>query len=232
MEPLIRSPTLGISRIRLSASLNDRQRRDQEEKASPVDQLRAEVEQSVRTEILKEIEALHERERVRAEAEGYADGLAQGHAAAHAQATQDRAESRADINHALAAMQQAHRETLDRLEKGIGELTFAAICQLIGQHAASRVFRLGVIEQLCTSIRSGEIASLRLHPREIESLKGLADADALPAVVAGVRMIPDELLELGGYVVESSVGEFCGSLESQLRKLHAVLTETLVDGEG
>jgi flagellar biosynthesis/type III secretory pathway protein FliH len=71
----------------------------------------------------------------------------------------------------------------------------------------------------------------RLHPRDVRLLAGEDDALKLPAGTH-LTLIGDETVMLGGCVVETDAGLFEGSLDTQLRKLHAVLNRsTLIDGQ-
>lgn len=231
MDALIRSATLGTSRTRLNTVPFDRPQPVQASEPATQSRLRDEFEESIRAELTQQMQLACDGERARAQAEGYAKGLTEGHAAAQAQIAQKTMELRALVDNALSALIQAGETAAGNFEASVGEVAFAAVCRLIGQHAASELFTHGLVKQLCAPIRAGAKATARLHPRDIENLSKVITADELSLGLVGLRIVPDETLKLGGCVVESAIGQFDGSLETQLQRLHRVLTGSDSEGE-
>jgi flagellar assembly protein FliH len=170
-----------------------------------------------------------QRERAAEFAHARAEGLAAAKAEAAALLERELARVGREIEtrteRALQAMNDAHRLALSRVEQSVGEVSFAALCQIIGRTAASKVFSIALVEQVCLSLRATSVATARLHPRDIDTLQGLIQSMELRLPAAGLRVKPDESLQLGGCVLETECGEYDGSLETQLRRLHALLTE-------
>jgi len=231
MDALIRSATLGPSRTRLSTGPFGRTAAVQASEATLQSRMRAELEESIRAELTREMQLACDAERSLAKAEGYADGLAEGHADAQAQFAQKTVELRSVIENTLSALAQAGEAAIEKFDASVGEVAFAAVCRLIGQHASDELFTRGLIEQLCMPIRAGAKATARLHPRDIEILSKSIDADELSLGPIDLKVVPDETLKLGGCVIESSIGQFDGSLETQLDRLHKVLTASGRQGE-
>jgi flagellar assembly protein FliH len=215
MDTLIRSAQLAPFRTRLS-ELRPAQPR--------LDPLREEFERQVRAESAAQIQELYESERKRAHAEGYADGVSAGKAAAATELAQACERLTVQTNRALSALAEAHRAALVKLESSVGEVTFAALCRLVSGQATSRSFVLGVVEHTCAELRADLNATVRLHPRDIETLGEWLQDDELWVDSLGLKVVPDESLVLGGCVIEAPSGHYDGGIENQLRRLHAVLT--------
>ena len=218
MEALIRSAQLAAVRTRLSETrIGDPSR-------SQSSRLREEIEQAVRAEFASQMQSLYTSERSRAHADGYAEGLAQARAEATGELERLREQLSARLDSALQAMEQAHQRALAKLETSVGEVAFAAVCRLVGSKAASREFVLGLVEHACTQLRTDAVATARLHPRDIDTLRELLQGDQIRINALGLRLLADESLQLGGCVIEAASGQYDGGLEAQLCRLHAVLT--------
>jgi flagellar assembly protein FliH len=190
--------------------------------------LRDQLERQVRAELAAQFDELYESERARARAEGHAQGVTEGQAAAATELAQACERLAVRANKALAAMAEAHRAALAKLESSVGEVAFAAVCRLVSSQALSQPFVLGLIERTCTELRADLEATARLHPRDIEVLCELLQDDELRVDSLSLHIVPDDSLALGGCVIEAASGRFDGGLENQLRRLHAVLAAGFV----
>lgn len=225
MDPLIRSARLDPLRTRLSEVSSSRAP-DLEPRPvrSQLETLKGEIETRLRAELTAQAQEQY--------AAARAQGLADGRTAAIAEAKKAASEEfrraidtlRENVNAAMSAMEKAHRAALHKLEVSVGEVSFAAICRLVGEQAASRSFVLSVVERTCAQLRTDIDVTARLHPRDIGILRELLQERELRVRSLGLKVVPDESLELGGCVIEASSGLYDGGLESQLRRLHAILT--------
>lgn len=230
MDALIRSVTLAPFRTRLetagapaSGPTIQSGQGGPDSVQSARDALRAEIEHQVRLELANEMEELYERERERARADGYAEGLEQANKAAADALERTQEQVRAQVDSALRAMEAAHQAALAKLESSVGEVAFAAVCRFVGRKAASHSFVLHLVEHACAGLRAGAVVTARMHPRDIHTLSELLHGSELRIQSLGVKLVPDDSLELGGCVIEADAGRYEGGIESQLRRLHAVL---------
>jgi flagellar assembly protein FliH len=231
MDPLIRSAELGPLRTRLSTQgLAPARGAAHDDPAKLHARLREEIERSVRAELGAEARVAAEAERERAHAQGHAEGLAEGRGAALLDAARARVELQGEVQRALQALREAHAAALSGFEAGVGRVAFAAVCKLVGRHAATQTFVQGLVEQVCAPLRADAGATARLHPRDIATLRDLVAGDEMAVGALGLKVVPDDTLALGGCIVETSAGDAHGDLESQLRRLHAVLAGDHVDG--
>jgi len=213
MDALIRSAWLAPSRTRLSDS----------RPVVEVESLRTQIERELRAEITAQAQKLYEEERKRAHADGYADGIADAKHTADEMLKQQRQSIEDRVATLLSAMEQQHRLALSNLQADAGEIAFAAVCRLVGNSIAAQPFVMGLIEQACAQLRGDEVATVRLHPRDIELLGERVRNGKLRIRCFVLDVTPDESLTLGGCVLDASTGQYDASLDGQLGRLHQLL---------
>jgi flagellar assembly protein FliH len=227
MDALIRAAGVGTTRMRLKTApvqgVGPVQPVESGE-AAAVARLREEIEAGVREEMAAHMQSLCDVERERARAEGYAQGLAEARSETAAQLELQRTELAGRMESVLQGLSSAHELALCRFESDVGDVSFAAVCRLVGREAGSRSFAFGLVEQACAALRADAAATVRLHPRDIDALADAMHGATLEIGALGLRVIADETLVLGGCMIESARGDHDGGLESQLRRLHAVLS--------
>lgn len=240
MDALIRSARLAPARTRLSEAVAERANPDAarsearshgaDSQPAPADlaALRARIEQELRDELALQAADVFDAERARGHAQGHAAGLAEAEAQAAREQAQALGELRAQAEASLAVFEQAHRAALSHLEASVGDVAFACVCRLVGRQAPSRLFVLGLVEEVIAGLRAEAIVRVRVHPRDLEVLRALLTdrdlaAPGLRVQALSMDLVPDESLALGGCVVETGAGQYDGGLESQMRRLHQVL---------
>jgi flagellar assembly protein FliH len=223
MDALIRSAPVAASRTRLSEARPATS-------VPPLDALRAQIEQEVRAESAARLRELYESEHSRARAEGQRAAVTDAREAAATEFKKACEALTRDADRAVAALEQAHREALARLDASVGEVAFAALCRLIGPRLSARDFVLDQIARTCLELRADLTATVKLHPRDIEMLRDLLPNAQLRIGALALDVVADESLALGGCVAEAASGHYDGGLENQLRRLHAALTTQTVEG--
>ncbi len=169
------------------------------------------------------MQELYDSERERARADGHAAGMAEARAAAAEELARANEKFKSMVDRAMSAMELAHQGALSKLESSVGEVAFAAVCRFVGRNRASPEFLMGLVEHMCAQLRADVIATARLHSRDVKTLRQLMPDQDLRIRWLGLKLVPDDSLELGGCVIEAASGRYDGSLEGQLRRLHAVL---------
>jgi flagellar assembly protein FliH len=231
MDPVIRAAPLAPVRARLSEvgatrAMVDAQALERATRAA----LRAEIERQVRAELEPQLQELRNVERERSQSQGYEAGLA----AAKAEVREELRTTTEALSHRvhgiLAALTRAHEDTTSRSAASVGEVAFTALARLIGEQAATRTFVSALVEQTCAHVRDQSIVAVRMHPRDIALLRELADGSEPALHSLGVAIEPDDALELGGCVVQTAAGCFDASLETQLRRLHGAMTQSIANG--
>jgi flagellar assembly protein FliH len=189
--------------------------------------LRRSIEEKVREELGEQMRLKLEEQREQARKEGHAKGLAEGRAAAQEQAAQAQAELRAKADKLLAALQQAHERALAAWKDDVGAVAFEAVCRVAGSQGASREFVQGIVDNVCREARVHAQASVRMHPRDVQLLAGEGSTLTLPSGV-NLQLVADDTVALGGCILDTEAGRFDGSLDTQLRRLHAALNGGVV----
>jgi flagellar assembly protein FliH len=225
MDAVIRSARVATARTRLRAEQAAEQRAPA---PSAQDVWRSEVEKRVREELTVETRKLYEAERERGYADGHAAGLSDGRSDAVQEVEQIRQRLSGRIDSTVSAMEQAQRAALAQLQGSVGEVAFAAVCRLLGSKASSQSLVLQVVEHACAQLRMELGMTIRLNPRDLHEVSELLRDDARFRAI-GLKLIADDSLQLGGCIVEGPSGQYDGGLESQLRRLHAVLTAAVPD---
>jgi len=222
MDALIRFAEVAPQRTRLSELGAVRLAAADESKLAQ-EALRKQVEKEVRAELEAHAQKIFDGARESGHGQGYAAGLEEAKALMDEEFAATRATLKAQVDKTVANLEDAQRKGLSKLEASVGEVAFAAICRLIGHKAASREVVLGFVEQTCAQLRGDAIATVRLHSRDVEHLRGFIDDYVLTIQSLKLQVLPDDTLEMGGCVIEAASGHSDGGLESQLRRLHGVL---------
>lgn len=177
--------------------------------------------------------AVLEEERQRAREEGLRDGLREAQLRVdeairqQVQHLQDRAQAQAQT------LQQAHAAELGRMssiakhletaletrlqsvEADAIELAFAAVCQILGDCAATQDTVSTAVRRALLQVTSGKVHRVRLNPADHALLQG----GALTAEHPTVEWLPDAAVTPGGCLLESTQGTLDTRLDRQLERL-------------
>jgi flagellar assembly protein FliH len=103
------------------------------------------------------------------------------------------------------------------------DVAFAAVCRMVGSLSVSPAAIAGcVTEQLAQLPHAGPV-TVALHPDDLEILRN--SGHTLPLPLRTVTLQPDDTLSLGGCRVATDHGHYDASLETQLRRLKAVIEQ-------
>lgn len=160
---------------------------------------------------------------IRADAEqrGHAQGMEQGVEQGRREAREAAAVQTDRLNLLLHAMNQTRRTLLDENEDMLVEISFAAICRLLGRQAATRPTLAAMVRGLVEGEREPATLTVRLHPQDAQQLEGGVDG-----LDPHLRFQADAGIELGGCVIDSPRGTLDARLELQLQHLREALTAT------
>jgi flagellar assembly protein FliH len=85
----------------------------------------------------------------------------------------------------------------------------------------------GLIRVAVEKIRMQEILRVRIHPQHHPAVQQIL---ARMSTGAPIEIFPDQKMQLGGVVVETTRGEFDASVDLQLREIERGLTDRLAHG--
>jgi flagellar assembly protein FliH len=169
-----------------------------------------------------------EQETLRQEAydEGHAAGIAKGRALAE----QELSVLKQQLETSLAVIPNAVAQNRLDLNAEIADIVLLIIQQLFLENPENHAVLTQQINQILTQLNNKHSIELCLHPQEIAALqKGKIQLDA--SHLNGLKIISDESLSLGGYVIKTNHGVFDANIEKQIDKLKEVLLQLRQRGQ-
>jgi flagellar biosynthesis/type III secretory pathway protein FliH len=127
----------------------------------------------------------------------------------------------------LAAIAKAAEEELtqehSRLADLCAEIVGEALAKIAGPLLSTRKAAIGAVTEVLRRVKEGRDLAVRVSPADLPILQ--QEEQRLAAVVPGraLKLVADARIELGGCIVESSLGALDGRLDVQLRELYATL---------
>lgn len=127
----------------------------------------------------------------------------------------------------LAAVAKAAEEELtrerSRLADLCAEIVGEALAKIAGPLLSTRKATVGAVTEVLRRVKEGRDLAVRVSPADLPILQH--EEKRLAAVVPGraLKLVADARIELGGCIVESSLGALDGRLDVQLRELYATL---------
>ena len=179
-------------------------------------------------ELDKEREIQMERERYAQEIEiekehakeaGYREGYELGNTAAQA----EHAASINSLRTLFASASQSLTEGIEGAEDAIVEITFEAICKVIGGNLVDKDGVIAVVREVINHAKERENLAIRVSPDDFSLL-----SEHRARLLSGIEestaeLIADDRVILGGCLLEAPGGNLDGRLEIQLQQLRDAL---------
>ena len=127
----------------------------------------------------------------------------------------------------LAAIARATEEELAREQSKLADqcadIVGEALAKIAGSKLATRAATVGTVIEVLKRVKEGRGLVVRVSPTDLPVLQ--QEEARLGEVVPGraLTLVADARIELGGCIVESSLGTLDGRLDVQLRELYATL---------
>jgi len=158
---------------------------------------------------------------------GFEEGHRLGSEEAAKKVEADSAECLQRIDDMCAKLAAEFNENLDAaVQDSVVEVVFAAAGKFIGDSMADRDAIVGIVENMTRNVEANHNLRVRVSPGDFEFLNG---GEWVPPNRSGelqFEFVPDERIELGGCIIETTHGDLDARLETQLRRLKEVLVET------
>ncbi|MBL4606787.1 MAG: hypothetical protein JKY01_03040 [Pseudomonadales bacterium] len=119
------------------------------------------------------------------------------------------------------------KSKINDAEKLAVEITFEALCKIIGENYAAESFRRAVIENVISSLKDLSDLKVHVNPNDISAVSSLSDKIGY----SDVTFVADDRVGKGGCIVESSSGSWDGRLETQLQRLKETLVGVIKSDE-
>lgn len=152
---------------------------------------------------------------------GYALGYSQG--LAEAQASYRDKHQRLD--QLITSAGQSFSSQIDGLEDIAVSIAFESLVKILGEKLVTRQGVQAVVEKVLTLSHEREKLSVRLAPSDFYLLLQQS-AEAPWRAAAGVELVPDDRIELGGCLVDTGGGSLDGRLETQMDVLRQLMLQT------
>lgn len=228
MAPLIRNAGLASDRLKLGHRLPEpaaAKGPDGPRVAAPVAapdpvDLHA-LEARLRAELRSEMEKTLVQSREAARQQGFVQGEKQARAQAAASMEREREERQKAFEVALQVLQASVAGAVQSLQRRAADIAFVAVGRIVGAQVATAEFVRSAVETVVRQA-TGQPLVVRLHPRDLSTLRGSEDAAALLANES-LMLREDPALACGGCIVDSPIGSIDASFETQLRLLRDLL---------
>lgn len=152
-----------------------------------------------------------------ATAQGYADGMAR----ARAEADQQLRGVVQQVQALLRSVGDQQRRLAVEAEDLLVEIAFAALCRVLGKAAPTPEAVRAMVRHSTAELSERDEVQVRLHPDDARLLAEHAGSDP-----AGLRLLADAAVRLGGCMVDTPAGTLDARLETQLAELAQVLLVT------
>lgn len=117
------------------------------------------------------------------------------------------------------AFESAAEARIESLERDAVALAFEALCRIVGETAEQPAHLARLVRTSMAQLRGAGLLRVRLHPRDLERLRQVADGIELTMPSDVVRWLPDPAVLPGGCVFDSDAGSLDARLETQLARL-------------
>jgi flagellar assembly protein FliH len=167
----------------------------------------AELEESIATRDMEEMQA------------GYEQGHAEGVATALAESAEKMDAELASLQKVVTAAEAGmHASLEERIEDSVVEIVCAAVSKIVGDAATTAAGAEAIIRQMLQEVDRRDSVAVHISPAdyqfftqsETNSIQGLS--------ASGLTLVADERVEYGGCLLETQAGELDGRVETQLKK--------------
>lgn len=167
----------------------------------------------------QEIEAIFQEARQ----QGYQKGLEEG----KNQNQQQLNKSLQQINDLIHALSDAREATFQELEDSAVEVVFEAVTKILGYAATDKQIAYNVVREAIEQVKGRDHLIIRVSNKDYDLVKAaLAHAGAEHSLAKNINIVADNLVQLGGCLIETEAGSLDARLEIQLQRLKDILLGT------
>lgn len=174
----------------------------------------------------EELDALRTQTLDAARREGHAKGIAAGREEGKAEFS----ERLQQIDAVLASAREAAEQHLGTLADTAVEIVFESVTKILGAQFADRTGTEVVVREVIRQSKERNKLLVRLSPADHALLADRHAELADGLNVGQVEYVADDLVELGGCVLETPSGSLDGRLEIQLRRFRETLINARMKG--
>lgn len=156
----------------------------------------------------------------KAKQDGYQAGLDAGKASAQKELEQ----AVGQIKELLHSLKDLNEALFQEMEDSAAEVVFEAVTKIIGQTAIDKQTAFSATRAAIEQLKGRERLIVRVSAKDYEMVKAaLNDQEAAVPFATSVSVIADNLVQLGGCMIETEAGSLDARLEIQLQRLKETL---------
>ncbi|MGQ5524422.1 FliH/SctL family protein [Chitinimonas sp. PSY-7] len=174
--------------------------------------LREEAFRQVREEMQAEATKLAQAAQTR----GYEEGLKQ----AAQQVAQEAEQRAAKIQTLLESITEHCRQALTGTEELAAQIAYETVCKIAGEHLITTNGVLAIAQKAIEAVGQQAVLKIRVSPQDL-ALLAIEDASTPSSSV--LTWMPDERIQAGGCIVETTLGELDARLDGLLAKTRQAL---------
>lgn len=157
--------------------------------------------------------------------EGYASGREAGHEAGRSEIHAELAERVARFDAMFEAMRTESDKALEATLDAAVEVVFEAVTRILGQQLVDRAGTTAAVREAIRHCKDRTKLVARVAPSDYQLICEHRDGLVEQANGGAIEIVPDDIVELGGCVLETPAGSLDARLEIQIQRLR----ETLVN---
>jgi flagellar assembly protein FliH len=116
-------------------------------------------------------------------------------------------------------LRSAARLHIESLEGDAMALAFEAVCRIVGEESDCAQRVTGVVQTALRSLQSDSLFRVRMHPDDLQLLRGSAAGQALMSQSGAVEWLGDAGVASGGCMLDTRQGQVDARMETQLTRL-------------
>ena len=182
----------------------------------------ADVRRAVGAELADEVEAEYAAARTRGREEGATE--------ARERAAAERARHVKALEKVAVELQAAVERDGAAIAAACSEIVLEVLKKVAGPLLAAPDAVTGAVTQVLQRIKDDQHVVVRVQPAELETLTTAKPALSRALAGAELTLVADQRVELGGCIVESTLGNLDGRLEVQLSELYEILRTAKAEG--
>lgn len=183
---------------------------------------KADVRRAVAAQLADEVEAQYEAARARGREEGAAE--------ASERAAAERARHVKALKSVAVELKAAVERDRAAIAAACSEIVLEVLKKLAGPLLAAPEAVTGAVTQVLQRLKDDQRVVVRVQPADLDTLTAAKPALSRALAGAALTLVADQRVELGGCIVESTLGNLDGRLEVQLSELYEILRTAKAEG--
>lgn len=128
------------------------------------------------------------------------------------------------IGEIVESLKDLRESLLSEMENTAVEVIFEAVTKIVGQAAVDYSLAKNMTHEIVEQVRGRQQLTIRVSPRDFEIVQTALSKTGITELSSKeVHVIPDNIVQLGGCVIETEAGSLDARLEIKLQRLKDML---------